>query len=429
MRVNKRKKRTFVLGIDGTPYSLLEKNFAQGKMPQLKKLAGEFKLKRISSVYPTISSVAWTSYMTGKNPAVHNIFGFVDRTAKPFAINIPTAKDRRAETIWGELSRQGKRVIVVNVPLTYPPEKVNGILVSGFLCPDIEKSCYPEGIAEHLKSLNYVIDADVWLARDNHKEEFMRQLYQITEKRFKVGFDLMEKEEWDFFQLHIMETDRLFHFFWDNIVERGEFSKDIEGYFQQLDFLIGQLKERLSDQDRLLILSDHGFCAIKNEVQLSLWLEEQGFLRFEPGAERKLKNYHRATRCYCLIPGRIFINLVDREEKASVPQNDYAKLRQEIKDRLLDFKNPQNGEEVIDQVFFREEIYQGPYLEQAADIIAHPKRGYDLKGTTDASRIFDSSPLKGMHTYDDAFALGINLDLDGVNLIQEVKKIIIDGND
>lgn len=419
------EQKTFVLGIDGTPYSFLERGFAQGRMPNLAKIAQDFGMERINSVYPTVSSVAWTSYMTGENPAGHNIFGFVDRIANPFQIRIPTAEDRKGQTIWNKLSQQGKRVIVINVPLTYPPEKVNGILVSGFLCTDIEKSSYPVQFSAYLKSKGYIIDADAWLARSNKKKEFMGQLHRAMEKRFELALELMGKEQWDFFQLHIMESDRLFHFFWDDIDNETEFSKDIDTFFKRLDGFIKQLQQKLSNKDRLLILSDHGFCGIKNEVQLNLWLEEQGLLRFEDNAERKLPNYDRGSLCYCLIPGRIFINLEGREEKGNVRKNDYENLRQDIKQRLLNFQNPKNGEKIIDKVFFREDVYEGPYLENAADIIAHPKRGYDLKAKLEANSIFESSALNGMHTYDDAFICALNFGLDEVSSIQDVKKGII----
>jgi predicted AlkP superfamily phosphohydrolase/phosphomutase len=425
MKLSNNNRRTFILGLDGMPYSFLDKNFAQGKMSYLAKIAQDFGMKRINSVYPTVSSVAWTSYMTGENPAKHNIFGFADRVANPFKIRIPTAKDRRADTIWSLLSGQGKRVIVINVPLTYPPEDVNGILVSGFLCPDIEKSSYPQQFSNYLKARDYIIDVDAWLARNNQKRIFMERLHKALEKRFKISLELMEKEEWDFFQLHIMETDRLFHFFWNEIDKPREFSKEIKSFFEKLNDFIGNVCARLSDKDRLLILSDHGFCAVKKEVQLNRWLEEQGFLKFDGNAKRELANYDRTSLCYSLVPGRIFINLKGREERGSVSKNDYEKLRQDIKKRLLNLQNPENGERVIDKVFFREEIYEGPYVEDAADIIAHPTEGYDLKGKVDANSILDSSSLNGMHTYNDAFICGINFDLDSVTSVQDIKDIII----
>src|SRR3989338_3957851 len=123
------ESRIFVLGLDGVPFTFLQDAFNENRMPNLSKLFKTHAAKKMNSVYPTVSSVAWVTFATGQNPAGHNIFGFVDRTPNPFQIEIPTARNRKAKTIWQELSEQGKRVIVINVPLTYPPKQVNGILV------------------------------------------------------------------------------------------------------------------------------------------------------------------------------------------------------------------------------------------------------------------------------------------------------------
>lgn len=419
----KPKKRIFVLGIDGVPHSFLQDKFSKGEMPNLARLCKEHFVKSMNSVYPTVSSVAWTSFATGENPAQHNIFGFVDRTPNPFQIEIPTACNRKAKTIWHELSEQGKKVIIMNVPLTYPPEKVNGILTSGFLCTDINKSSYPQEFSSHLKDKDYTIDVDAWLAREN-KRKFMDELHRAMKKRFEIALDLIAKENWDYFQLHIMETDRLFHFFWNDIQAKGEYSLDIVEFFAKLDDYISKLESRLSENDRLVILSDHGFCGIKYEVQLNVWLEQQGLLKFANGA-KKLPDYHHDSICYSLLPGRIFLNLEGREERGTVKRSDYKAIREDVKERLHSFIDPESGGKVIDKVFFREEIYSGPYLDNAADIIAHPKRGYDLKGRMGRVNLFERLHLSGMHTYDDAFVCVKNCDIGRVRSVQDVREAIL----
>ena len=127
MTFRDRNIRTFVLGLDGVPFSFLKQQFNSGYMPNLASIAKDNDIKRINSVYPTVSSVAWTSYATGRNPAEHGIFGFIDRTPDPFTLKIPTAQDKKDKTIWKAFSEKKKNVIVINVPLTYPPETINGI--------------------------------------------------------------------------------------------------------------------------------------------------------------------------------------------------------------------------------------------------------------------------------------------------------------
>jgi predicted AlkP superfamily phosphohydrolase/phosphomutase len=215
-----------------------------------------------------------------------------------------------------------------------------------------------------------------------------------------------------------METDRLLHFFWGDLETTGVFSREIETFFSRLDHQMDTLAKKLSAEDRLLILSDHGFCGIKAEVQVNTWLELQGLLKFNAG-EKKLGNYHRDTVCYSLIPGRIYVNLKGREEKGTVNLRDYDKVRADIKDRLLRLEDPETNERIVDRVFMREEIYQGPLLEQAADIIAHPVDGYDLKAGS-GNDTFVRTALEGMHTYDDAFVCGVSMDVSALESIQDV---------
>ncbi|MHB1392546.1 MAG: alkaline phosphatase family protein [Clostridia bacterium] len=419
--------KTFVLGIDGLPYSWISEKLSNIWMPNLSNLSRKGSIKRINSVIPTISSVAWTSYATGENPGEHNIYGFVDRCPNPLDIIISTSKNRTADTIWSKLSAQGKKVIVINVPLTYPPEPVNGKMVSCFLCTNLEKGTYPKDFYRYLQSKEYVIDANTWQAKDS-REKFLDELFTIMKKRFEVSFELMDREEWDFFQLHIMETDRLFHFFWDDIARKGisRLSDRINEFFKDLDLYIGELLERLPKGTRLIILSDHGFCGIKYECQLNVWLQQEGLLKFGDECEKKLVNYHKDSLCYSLLPGRIYLNLKGREENGTVEQRDYSRVRELVKDKLLQLMSPDGMEHVIERVFYKEELYSGPYLHNAPDIVAHPQRGYDLKGAFSGD-LFTRSHLNGMHTYDDAVIVGRNEDVSRTDSIMDVAGIILGG--
>lgn len=411
-----------MLGIDGVPCSMLKSLCEKGILPHLSRIVAETGMKEMKSVYPVISSVAWTGFATGVNPAEHGIFGFVDRIASPFQITIPTSRERKAEPIWTTLSNQGKKVVVVNVPVTYPVEAVNGKMVSCFLCPDIEKGTYPKNLTSLLKEHDYIIDVDAWLARTDRKA-LMDQLFHALDARFRVAFEL--EEAWDYFQLHIMETDRLLHFFWYDIEnEESEFYLEIQRFFLRLDWWIGKLLERLREDDSLVILSDHGFCGIKHEVQMNTWLKEKGYLVMNEDPY-DLHNYNERTICYSVLPGRFYINLKGREQRGSVPLSEYDKVRNQLKEDLLEFRDPDNNQQVIRNVFFREEIYKGKYLRDAADLIVHPNDGYDLKGMLSNEQVFTNSALVGMHTYENAVIIGKNFPIGNIATIEDVRQEIL----
>ncbi len=429
---SKNNKKMLVLGLDGVPFTFMKRMIKEGKMPNFSLLLDKGEFKRMNSVLPTISSVAWSTFMTGKDASGHNIFGFIDRKADPFELFIPTAKNLKAETIWDKLSKLDKKSVVMNVPLTYPPKKINGNLVSGFLATDINKATYPKDLAKELKAMDYVIDADSWLARDS-KDEFLKELNYALERRFKTMFKFMDEKDWDYFHCHIMETDRINHFYWGDMIDKNEkFAPLFYDFYKKIDDYLAKLMDKIDEDTQLIILSDHGFTKIKKEVQLNYWLEEKGYLKYniDRAQVESLENISAKTKAYSLLPGRIFINRKGREEMGTVKAKEYFELREKIKKELLQLENKENGEKIIKNVYFREEIYNGPYLEQAADLIAVPNRGYDLKAKAAPDQLFEKNLIQGMHTFDDAFVYlrdneeGLNL--DKVDSIRDINPIILD---
>ena len=117
----KKKPRVLVIGLDGTPLSFVKQKMDEGVLPGFKKLFDRGSLVEINSTHPFVSCVAWSTYMTGKNAAKHNIFGFIDRKPGTYSIYIPNGSNMTSKTLWEVLSDKGKSVLVMNVPVTYPP--------------------------------------------------------------------------------------------------------------------------------------------------------------------------------------------------------------------------------------------------------------------------------------------------------------------
>lgn len=401
------KKKILVIGLDGVPYTFLTNPKNAGKFPRMQALFQHGTFQRMRSTIPTVSSVAWSSFMTGTNPAKHNIYGFIDRKPDPFEPFIPTAINMKAATLWQILSQAKKRVVVINVPVTYPPKPVNGILIGCFLATKLDKAAYPASIVSKLKELDYRIDVDAWLARKD-KKKFLEELHVALDRRVATASYFLEREEWDYFQLHIMETDRINHFFWDDWEkDNPEFAPEFIRYYQKIDSYVGEIYDRFVEKTpgvEFILLSDHGFCSIKKEVFVNQWLQEKGWLKFSSEKPSSLKEMHPETVAYSLIPGRIFLNVRGREFCGRIePGKEYETIRRQLAEAIMEMKDPDCGEPILSKVVAREEIYDGPCLNQAADLLAIPHDGYDLKGNIDQTSLTGRSELSGMHTYDDAF--------------------------
>jgi predicted AlkP superfamily phosphohydrolase/phosphomutase len=397
--------KVVVIGLDGTPHSLITRFVDEGIMPNFGELIRQGSFQPLFSVLPTVSCVAWSSFMTGKNPAKHNIFGFLDRSAGSYLPYVPNASNMTSSTLWDILSAEGKRVVVMGVPVTYPPKEVNGILVSGFLAPDIEKATYPIELGKELKEkYDYRLDIDPWKARED-VDSVSPQVTEVFHRRRDTLRSLMKDVEWDFFMTHFMETDRLHHFLWEHMEESREpYCSQFKDFYREVDDFIGELNRELEGKATLVILSDHGFCTLKEEVYVNQWLVERGYLRFNGDEPKGIQDIDAGnSRAYSLDPGRIYINLKGREPGGTVnPGSEYQVLRDELVRELAAIRDPKTGEVMLESVKTRDELYSGPNFDTAPDIIMVPKRGYDLKGSVNKKTLTDKGPIVGMHTFDDA---------------------------
>ncbi len=432
-----------VLSIDGVPFGLMDKMFREGIMPNLADIAKDNRFSPMKSVQPTVSSVAWASYATGVNPGIHGNYGFIDREPGTWDLQFPNNATMTADHIWTKLSAQGKRVFGMNVPSTYPPKPVNGVLIGGFLAPSIDKIVFPPSEAEYLKSIDYQIDSDAALARQD-KKAMLKNLDYTLDKRFEALFHYLDREDWDFFHTHVMGSDRINHFLWEKMLaDDPEFAPGFFKFYTRIDNYIGKLLEKIGPDTPLMIFSDHGFCKIKYEVQMCRWMIKNNWLKPADEIRHPLSIDPANTKAYCMIPGRFFVNLQGREPGGIVPLAEYDNVRKTLAEQLMQLRDPQ-GNQVIEKVIMREDIYwpqdcDGPNsmtpeqaatasgtFGRAADLIAVPFDGYDLKLGIVGNEVFTKTALEGMHTYPDAFMVARNIELPQDLEITQLSQPIID---
>ncbi|MCP4724702.1 MAG: hypothetical protein GY863_06685 [bacterium] len=395
----KKDPKVFVLSLDGMPYSFAKRNTDSGNWPAFKRLIDEGDFKEMYSVMPPISSVAWSSFQTGKNPAKHNVFGFVDRDPKTFELILPNSKRLMTKTLIEILSDNGKKVISINVPVTYPPKPVNGIVVGGFLSPNLQKAVYPVEKLGFFEQNGYIVDADSEIGHRN-SDQMMDELFRVVENRFDILFKLLEREEWDFFIHHVMETDRMYHFFWD----WSDYAQQFDEFHKLIDFNIEKLLTKLPEETEFMMLSDHGFTKLNREINLNYVLWDRGFLHFTNDPPQGLINMAEKSRAYSFIPGRVFVNLEGREKTGTVkPGAEFDAVIKDLMQLFDELTDPETGDKIVQKQFLRDEVYSGEFLEKGADLLVLPHNGYDFKASFRIDTFFEETDFHGMHTYDDAF--------------------------
>lgn len=399
-----RKKRACIVGLDGVPFDLLLGLAEDGIMPAMHRLIQGGYLHRMKASLPEVSSVSWTSFMTGTNPGTHGIFGFTDLREHTYQIRFPNFLDVKAPTLWDRLGEMGLKSIVINQPSTYPARRIEGALVAGFVAIELAKAVYPLSHLAALEKMGYQIDIDTQRARQDHA--FLWKELNSTLEGGRKAFQYFWDQEWNLFEFIVTGTDRLHHYLWDAHADsRHPSHAAFIDYYSKVDGLIDQIAGRFQELtggiEGLYLLSDHGFTAIVQEVYLNAWLTHAGYLRFDSLTPKHLSEMAPGTRAFALDPNRIYINLKGRFPRGVVEKAEKETLKSEITAALMELEF--GGSKVVREVLDAEEIYSGPHVPKGPDLIVLAKRGFDLKGSLERKDIFGRTDLQGMHTWDDAF--------------------------
>lgn len=409
----KKKKKACVVGLDGVPCTLLQAMMEKGVMPKTAGLAARGTLRSMTVSLPEISSVSWSTFMTGKNPGEHGIFGFTDLKESSYDLRFPSFRDLKCETIWDLIGRAGGRSVVINQPSTYPAREIPGVLISGFVAIDMDKSVQPKRYLASLARHRYKIDIDTEKTR-NDPVRLFAELGSLLEARRRVVDELWDAEPWTLMEVVVTGTDRLHHFAWDAWEDSSHpHHRDFLDYYAKVDAFIGHVYEKFEREDtadNFFLLSDHGFCGTKAEVYPNAVLEHHGYLGFAEGSAPGLSAITENSKAFALDPARIYIHRKSRHPRGRVSDEDAAALKRELADLFTSLKDT-DGRPVVRRVFDADDVYSGPHAHKGPDLLLIPHNGYDMKGKVGAPSIMGDRRLQGMHTWDNAFFYTLRGDL------------------
>jgi|APHM01.1.fsa_nt_gi Uncharacterized conserved protein len=395
--------RVAFIGIDGVPYSLLSEH--SDRFPNLTAIMEEGSAGAIDSIVPPESSACWPALTTGVNPGETGVYGFQDREVGSYDTYVPMGRDVQATRLWDRVTEAGREASVLNVPVTFPPQRNVQRMVSGFLSPGVDKASHPDELTQTLEDGDYIIDVNAKLGHEDDKSDFIENAHETLDRRYDAFEHYLSADDWDLFFGVFMTTDRVNHFLFKDYERDGENQEAFFDFYEQLDEYIGNIREMLPDDVTLVIASDHGFTSLDYEVHCNAWLEEEGLLSFADDDHDELGDIADDATAYSLIPGRFYINLEGREPAGSVPESEYEEVRADLKERLEKLEGP-DGNPVCERVVEKEAAFRGDHDDIAADLVAIPNHGFDLKsGFSGHDEVFDTGPRNGMHSFDNATLL------------------------
>lgn len=331
------KNRVVVIGLDGATFDLITPWVRAGKLPTLARLLDESTAAPLESVLHPFTAQAWSSMVTGANQGKHRIFDFWERDFHTYGFRLTNASFRSLPALWTLLSQAGRHVIVLNVPMTFPPEAVNGVLVSGWDTPGMGAAfTYPLELKAELTALAngqpYVIVPDDWkYSTAQRADKVLSELQREIDVRFAVVTNLMQREPWDLCFFVVSALDGAAHFLWkyhdpahplyDAQGLAEHFTEDpLLQVYQRADQRLGEFLQTLPPDVYVLVVSDHGEGPLEDiEIHLNLWLAEQGLLTLHaagsPRSPRRMAKWLAAQaveRSKHALYGRVSFSTLSR---------------------------------------------------------------------------------------------------------------------
>ena len=162
--------------------------------------------------------------------------------------------------------------------------------------------------------------------------------------------------------------------------------------YQEVDEIIGWLLDSVDEQTALIVMSDHGFAPFRRQAHLNAWLEQNGYLHLRNPRQRRQVEWlqgirWRRTRAFAIGLNSLYLNVRGREHRGAVAPNKRAALAREIADKLLEWRDPELNQPVVTQAVLREEVYHGPHVDEAPDIIVGYARGYRASWDTTTGKV------------------------------------------
>ena len=412
-----------LVGLDGVNRDVLHPHLSAERMPALASIIERGAVSDLESQIPPWTPSAWPSIFTGVNPGKHGVFDFL--SFEGYDWRLVDRSDVDAHALWELLDHHGMRSVVVNVPVTGPPVAFDGALVPGYVAPE-DPECHPPGLLDELR--DELGDYRVY-APDEIDDEDARSWYRrLVEMRGEAFRYLVDREDPDFGFVQFQQTDTVFH-------ERPEDAETVAAVFEAVDEQLQLILDQCNPET-VFVVSDHGIGPYDGyEFRVNEFLRDAGLVAATTG-EGGMPSWTELTRerddestppithrllsvaaRFGITSRRLYrivsrlrledfvlrhvstdairaanervdfgsstaymrsrtelgvrLNVAGRDPEGTVSPAEYPSVRQDVIERLRDVETP-DGTPVFETVAPREDYFEGPYVEDAVDVVTIP---------------------------------------------------------
>ncbi|MCX6666144.1 MAG: alkaline phosphatase family protein [Euryarchaeota archaeon] len=415
-------KQVIIIGVDGATSNLMDPWMESGKLPTFARMNKNGAYGTLKSTIPPFSAPAWTTIITGCNPGKHGIYDFF-RTDS-FSKKLINSRERKTPALWNILTEMRKNCIIVNVPGTYPPESINGIMITGLLTPSSKSDfTYPKSLKKDLvegKIGNFELESftqdgiPLQLTAKHAPEKLVHQLNNTMRSQGKVTINLMKKNKWNLSMVVFRGIDEVQHYLWNR--------RDLLlSCYQTVDTIVDEMIN-IFPNATIIIVSDHGFDGVNKYLFINNVLYNAGYLKTKSDLNYSydsffLKFYQIFNRfLFYTLPFRkiipksliwkllllsdttsnidfsqtqaflhsissrgIRINLKKKYSQGMVDSNDYEKLLNDLIRLFKEIIDPETNQPIIKDVYRSEDIYGPNAVNDPLDLILDLEKGYGIQ--------------------------------------------------
>ena len=421
--------KVLLVGLDGATFDIVRPLAAQGRLPVINDMMNRGAAGVLRSTIPPVTPSAWTTIFTGKNAGKHGIYDFQELEPDTYTFRTVRTDEHREKTLWHLLDDVGKRSVIIDVPFTYPPKPLNGLMLTGYGTPRTDGTIFtfPEDFAGRLPpELRSEVRVALPTNRFDRSARFIQEWEEVMAGRQRLLQYLISAEPWDFFMVVFSITDNMAHVFWTYVdpAHPNYYRSEAEAYreaffhgYQMCDRLLGELVERAGKDTTTLVISDHGFGSVRPRQYVYRRLLQGGYLRpkaaggmplgarlvrfavdtynrfprlrewvkgLQPDNRTQLKQSLQRTGIMPseqsidfarsrVIPSnfglRMWINDDERFPQGQVPAASRDALLAELRDYLAQDRDAVTGRPIIANTYLGSELYSGPHARNGPDLV------------------------------------------------------------
>jgi predicted AlkP superfamily phosphohydrolase/phosphomutase len=415
-----RADRVLVIALAEATMDLMGPWAGEGRLPTIRRLMQRGTHGRLRSQIPVITPQMWGTIVTGRSPGHHGIFDFWQRGSDGRFLEVH-GRDIRAQPIWSVLSARGRPAGVLNVPFTFPPTPIDGFMISGEDAPGSHPSiATPAGIYREVVDRFGRYPLKDIFPGGRKKSDYLTLISEDVPRQTDAFEYLLATKPWDFGLVFYSATAIAQHYFWSDMTSEdpgNPYRNVIEAAYRSVDDAIRRLVEAAGPDTQVFVISECGAGPLRYGVHLDKVLEDNGLLKRKPSGARSgsrsfvrklrqsiqsqlnrpaldslyywanvrlggvkswIQSYLSAsdidwtkTRAFSRgKEGDIFINLAGRDPHGIVqPGAEYEDVCHRVTAAFEALVDPESGESAVARVHRREDLYSGPMLEFAPDLV------------------------------------------------------------